>query len=86
MRKFTLSEEEVLGQSSKLNKLFSLFPTRKEKLERMYNILGDRVLLSPASTKPIIHNAFPGGYLDHVIRVTMFATATAVESRASCAT
>jgi hypothetical protein len=42
---------------------------RKEKLLDFYNKYQDRILLMPASHKKEYHNAFPGGYVEHVNRV-----------------
>ena len=43
---------------------------RKDKLLDMYKNIEETLVMSPASTKVSHHNAFAGGYLDHVIRVT----------------
>jgi len=42
---------------------------RKEKLIEFYNKYEDRLMMMPASHKKEYHNAFPGGYIDHVNRV-----------------
>ena len=42
---------------------------RKEKLLDFYNKFSERLMLTPASHKKEYHNAFPGGYVEHVIRV-----------------
>ena len=42
---------------------------RKEQLLKFYKSLEDRIILMPASNKPQYHNCFPGGYVDHVLRV-----------------
>jgi hypothetical protein len=42
---------------------------RKEKLLELYEQYADRLMLMPASHKKEYHNAFPGGYVDHVLRV-----------------
>lgn len=42
---------------------------RKEKLLEFYNKYQDRIMLMPASHKKEYHNAFPGGYIEHVNRV-----------------
>ena len=34
-----------------------------------YNKHQDELMMMPASHKRAYHNAFPGGYVDHVIRV-----------------
>jgi hypothetical protein len=42
---------------------------RKEKLLDFYNKYSERLMLMPAAHKKEYHSAFPGGYVDHVIRV-----------------
>lgn len=46
---------------------------RKEQVLEMINSFSDNYVMAPASTKTWYHNAFPGGYLDHVNRVVKFA-------------
>jgi hypothetical protein len=42
---------------------------RGEKLLSFYTQYSERLILMPASYKKEYHNAFPGGYVDHIIRV-----------------
>ena len=42
---------------------------RKDKLLEMYNHFADRMMFAPASSREHYHNCFPGGYVDHVLRV-----------------
>ena len=42
---------------------------RKDKLLAMYTDLEDRMSMAPASSFNHYHNAFPGGYVEHVLRV-----------------
>jgi hypothetical protein len=42
---------------------------RKEKLLEFYDQYADRIMFMPAAHKKEYHNAFPGGYIEHVIRV-----------------
>ena len=42
---------------------------RKEKLLEFYNQYSERLMLMPAAHKKEYHNAFPGGYVEHVLRV-----------------
>ena len=42
---------------------------RKEKLLEFYKKYEERIILMPAAHKKEYHNAFPGGYVDHVNRV-----------------
>jgi len=46
---------------------------RKEKLLDFYNQYAERIMLMPAAHKKEYHNAFPGGYVEHVIRVVRCA-------------
>ena len=45
------------------------FPTRKTELNKMYDEFEDRMAMMPASSMAHFHNAFAGGYVDHVLRV-----------------
>lgn len=47
--------------------------SRSKELKAMYEIFGDELVTAPASGKVHFHNAFPGGYIDHVLRVTTTA-------------
>jgi hypothetical protein len=42
---------------------------RREKVLEFYEQYADRLMLIPASNKKEYHNAFPGGYVEHVLRV-----------------
>ena len=42
---------------------------RKEKLLDFYEQYAERLVMMPASYKKEYHNAFPGGYVEHVLRV-----------------
>ncbi len=46
---------------------------RKNKLKSMYTDLEDRMSMQPASSIDHYHNAFEGGYVDHVLRVVKCA-------------
>jgi hypothetical protein len=43
--------------------------SRAEKLMVMYEDFGNTLIEAPAAGKVHYHNAFPGGYIDHVLRV-----------------
>jgi hypothetical protein len=45
------------------------FPARKDALNKMYDDFEDRIALMPASSIAHFHNAFAGGYVDHILRV-----------------
>jgi hypothetical protein len=64
---------EQLGEN--LDKFYSLINKyisgdRKDKLLEMYKSIEGVLVTAPASTKVSHHNAFIGGYVDHVNRVT----------------
>ena len=48
---------------------------RKDLLLDFYKKYEDRIILMPASHKKEYHNAFPGGYVEHVNRVVQAALA-----------
>lgn len=50
------------------------FPTRKDALNRMYDEFEERMVFMPASSIAHFHNAFAGGYVDHILRVIDCAT------------
>ena len=67
---------------SNLQKFYSLIEEhisepRKTKLINLYKSQEDILVLAPASSKASFHNSFPGGYVDHVIRVTEIALSVA---------
>jgi len=66
-----LSAEQI---QSNWNKFLSNIDTyitgeRKQKLLDLYKKYEERIVMMPASHKKEYHNAFPGGYVDHVNRV-----------------
>lgn len=46
---------------------------RADKLKSFYKTIEETLTMSPASSRIEHHNCFPGGYLDHVIRVVEVA-------------
>ena len=46
---------------------------RREKVLAFYKKFEDDLVLMPASHKTAYHNAFPGGYVCHILNVTRFA-------------
>ena len=46
---------------------------RLEKSKTLTDCLKERMMFAPASTKDWFNNAFPGGYLDHILRVNKIA-------------
>tara|TARA_B100000497_G_scaffold128124_1_gene173655 strand:+ start:379 stop:1179 length:801 start_codon:yes stop_codon:yes gene_type:complete len=76
MAKFNLTPETIKGNYTKfLSMIDKMFPTRSERIKEMYKALGEeRLLFAPASSVNHYHNAIPGGYIDHVLRVMAFAS------------
>ena len=66
-----LSAEQIEKNWNKYLKIVDTFITgdRKDKLKSLYESLVDEMVLAPASGKASYHNAFAGGYIDHVNRV-----------------
>jgi hypothetical protein len=66
-----LTAEQIQKNWEKHLKIVDTFITgeRKDKLKALYVSLADTMVLAPASGKPSYHNAFAGGYIDHVNRV-----------------
>jgi hypothetical protein len=73
-----LSAEQIEKNWDKHLKIVDTFITgeRKGKLTHLYCSLGEEMIMAPASGKPSYHNAFPGGYIDHVNRVVHCALKT----------
>lgn len=67
---FNIQTDDVIEQNySKFMEYINNDP-RAEKLNEMYKVLHDELVIAPASGRVYFHNCFPGGYLDHVLRVT----------------
>ena len=67
-----LDENKIKENYEKFRKLINqtFEGERLERLNKMYDELEDRIILTPASSTEWFHNAFAGGYLDHILRVT----------------
>lgn len=66
-----LTAEQIQGNWDKLLSRIDTYISepRKTKLKEFYKKFEDRIILTPASHKIEYHNAFPGGYTDHILRV-----------------
>jgi hypothetical protein len=66
-----LSAEQIQSNWNVLLSYIEIYieSPRKEKLLDFYNKYSERLMLMPAAHKKEYHSAFPGGYVDHVIRV-----------------
>lgn len=75
MSQFSLTAEQMQANYNMfMHRIDELFPSRSEQLREMYEQLGqERILFAPASGIEYYHNAIPGGYVDHVLRVMDYA-------------
>ena len=66
-----LTAEQIQENFNKLIKLIenNFYKERREGLLKMYETLKDKIITAPASGIEHFHNCFPGGYVDHVLRV-----------------
>lgn len=74
-KEFNLSAKEIKDNFNKFFKLLEKhFPERYPQLKKMYDDLGEeRIMFAPGSGFDYFHNAIPGGYVDHILRVVEFA-------------
>lgn len=73
MAEFKLTSKEIQENWNQFRNLINEnFPTRNHNLNRMYDELEERAVMAPASSFDYFHNAIPGGYIDHVLRVYDF--------------
>jgi hypothetical protein len=65
--------ERLLAQKQRLYDImkdaFGEDSERYIKLKKMYDAYGDRLIEAPASGKVHYHNAYVGGYIDHILHV-----------------
>lgn len=66
-----MTAKDLLDNYEKLVKFIedSFEGERREKLMWLYENLSDRIATAPASMKKQYHNAYPGGYVAHVLNV-----------------
>lgn len=65
----SLTPEEIESNWKKMLSLLEKCGDRAPDALRMVEALGERLALCPASGKRDYHNAFPGGLVDHSLRV-----------------
>jgi len=70
-----LTAEQIVKNWDFLMKLIDDYieEPRRTQLKDFYSKFQERITMMPASYKKEYHNAFPGGYVDHVIRVIIGA-------------
>lgn len=66
-------DDDILAKMSKnwtmFTNLCSGLGERSQAIKNLLDHFGDRLALAPASSRDSFHNAFPGGLIDHSIRV-----------------
>ena len=70
-----LSAEQIQSNWDKHIKIINHYigDDRKNDVLTLVEALSDHMIMAPASSKSWYHNAFPGGYIDHVNRVVQCA-------------
>ena len=69
-----LTAEQIEKNYNKHVKIIDTYLTvRKEAVTKMISSMEETYIMSPASGKSWYHNAFAGGYVDHVNRVVEYA-------------
>lgn len=72
---FELSSEEILSNFNRFTEIVhTVFESRADNIMNMYSELGENIVIAPASSYEHFHNAIPGGYFDHILRVMNNAT------------
>ena len=70
----SLSAEKILTNFEKHQKIVKTYVgERQEQVLSMIDKLGEAYVMAPASGKSWYHNAYAGGYVDHVNRVVEYA-------------
>lgn len=65
----TLTAEDIEKNFNKLRSLCEKLGDRSEGALNLVDSLGERLALCPASGRKDFHNSFPGGLVDHSLRV-----------------
>ena len=69
-----LNAEQIQKNYVKHHKIIDHYITdRKDQVKEMIKHMEDNYVMAPASGRAWYHNAFAGGYVDHVNRVVQFA-------------
>lgn len=69
-----LNAEQIQNNYVKHHKIIDHYITdRKDQVKEMIKHMEDNYVMAPASGRAWYHNAFAGGYVDHVNRVVQFA-------------
>ena len=66
---YKLTAEQIKSNYDKFYKLSTSSKGRSEEIKKFLDHFGERIALCPASSRTQYHNAFPGGLVDHSLRV-----------------
>lgn len=69
MKNYELSPEKISENFAKFEALCKKLGDRSENVQKMIDHLGERLALCPASSRVDYHSCFPGGLVDHSLRV-----------------
>lgn len=72
---FRLQADQIQENYKKFYDVIDTFGERSANLKVLYDSFGERLMFEPASSFEHFHNAIPGGYVDHVLRVVEFSEA-----------
>lgn len=65
----SITDDELLANYKKFEQLCSKLGSRTPNVMKMLDDIGERLAVAPASTRQTFHCAFPGGLVDHTLRV-----------------
>lgn len=68
-----LTEEEILENFKKFEELCQRLGSRTRAINLMLEDMGTRIATAPASSRKMFHAAYPGGLVDHSLRVARYA-------------
>lgn len=72
--KFSIPDSQIESNwKLLLDQIPLMFPSRAASIKSMYIDYEENIALAPASGTEHFHNAFPGGYVDHVLRVVHYS-------------
>ena len=66
-----MNAEQIQNNFEKLNDIVqkNFEQSQANNIKLMFEHFEDRIIEAPASGRPNYHNCFPGGWLDHTLRV-----------------
>lgn len=68
-----LSDEQIMANFQKFESLTQRLGDRAPAIKRMLEEMGTRLATAPASSRRDYHAAYPGGLVDHSLRVAQYA-------------